>query len=154
MKMDTGILGGHVVDGSGNPWYMADIGISGKRITKIGSISRRDCERTIDAKGLVVCPGFIDIHTHSDITAMAFRGCDSTLRQGVTTHLIGNCGLSVAPLEEPNVELAKTYWGEWAGKATEFSWRTFRGYLRPWPREGSGTTSPRWSGTVRSGPQS
>jgi N-acyl-D-amino-acid deacylase len=138
MKMDTGILGGHVVDGSGNPWYLADIGISGKRITKIGSISRRDCERTIDAKGLVVCPGFIDIHTHSDITAMAFRGCDSTLRQGVTTHLIGNCGLSVAPLEEPNVELAKTYWGEWAGKATEFSWRTFRGYLKALAKGGLG----------------
>ncbi|MGB2826157.1 MAG: amidohydrolase family protein, partial [Thermoplasmata archaeon] len=110
MKLDTGILGGYVVDGSGNPWYRADIGISGKRISKIGRISRRECERTINAKGLFVCPGFIDIHTHSDVTAMAFRGCDSTLRQGVTTHLIGNCGLSPAPLAESTIELAKTYW--------------------------------------------
>jgi len=138
MKLDTGILGGYVVDGSGNPWYRADIGISGKRISKIGRISRRECGRTINAKGLFVCPGFIDIHTHSDVTAMAFRGCDSTLRQGVTTHLIGNCGMSVAPLAESTVELAKTYWGVWAGKATTFNWRTFREYLRALGKGGLG----------------
>jgi N-acyl-D-amino-acid deacylase len=138
MKLDTGILGGYVVDGSGNPWYRADIGISGKRISKIGRISRRECERTINAKGLFVCPGFIDIHTHSDVTAMLFRGCDSTLRQGVTTHLIGNCGLSPAPLAESTIELAKTYWGEWAGKATVLNWWTFREYLKALGKGGLG----------------
>jgi N-acyl-D-aspartate/D-glutamate deacylase len=56
---------------------------------------------------------------------MTFRGCDSSLRQGVTTHLAGNCGQGIAPLREPYVDLMKTYWGEWAGKALETGWRTF-----------------------------
>ena len=114
MRYDLGILQGYIVDGAGNPWYRADIGVVGKKIVKIGKIGRTDCERTIAAKGHFVCPGFIDIHAHSDATAIAFRGCDSTLRQGVTTHLIGNCGQGIAPLAEPNIELAMTYWGEWA----------------------------------------
>ncbi len=129
MKMDLGILHGYVVDGAGNPWYVGDIGIAGKRIVKVGRVDRKDCERSIDAKGMYVCPGIIDIHTHSDITAMTFRGCDSTLRQGVTTHLTGNCGQGIAPLREPHVELMKTYWGEWAGKALETNWRSFGEYL-------------------------
>ncbi len=138
MKTDIGILGGFVVDGSGNPWYRADIGVTGKRISSIGRIGRGECRRVIDARGLFVCPGFIDVHTHSDVTAMVIRGCDSTLRQGVTTHLIGNCGLSIAPLEEPNIELAKTYWGEWAGRAEEPTWRTFAGYLKALAKGGLG----------------
>lgn len=138
MKFDIGILGGYIVDGAGNPWYVADLGIKGKTIAKIGRIDRRDCERTIGAKGLYVCPGFIDIHTHSDMTAIVYPGCDSTLRQGVTTHLIGNCGMSLAPLREPYVELAKTYWGEWAGRADAFKWRTFDQYLKVLEKQGVG----------------
>jgi N-acyl-D-amino-acid deacylase len=127
---DIGILGGRVVDGAGNPWYYGDIAVSGKKIAAVGHIDRKECRRTIDASGLYVCPGFIDIHTHSDITALIFPGCDSTIRQGVTTHLIGNCGLSVAPLKEPYVDLMMTYWGEWAGSLSKFKWRTFAEYLR------------------------
>jgi N-acyl-D-amino-acid deacylase len=138
MSVDIGVLGGRVVDGAGNPWYKADVGISGKRISKIGSIQRQDCERVIDARGLFVCPGFIDIHTHSDVTAMVFRGCDSTIRQGVTTHLTGNCGLSIAPLAEPHVDLARTYWGEWAGKASDTPWRSFAEYLKALAKGGLG----------------
>lgn len=138
MKYDVGILNGHIVDGAGNPWYKGDIGISGKTIKKIGKIGRKDCERTIDAKQMYVCPGFVDIHTHSDLTALVFPGCDSTLRQGVTTHLIGNCGLSVAPLREPNVDLMMTYWGEWAGTGKKPKWRTFKQYLKEFDRKGIG----------------
>jgi N-acyl-D-amino-acid deacylase len=130
MGYDIGILGGRMVDGTGNPWYYGDIGIAGKKIAKVGKIEKKECSRTIDAKGLYVCPGFIDIHTHSDVTALVFPGCDSTLRQGVTTHLIGNCGLSIAPLKEPNVELMKRYWGEWAGTIGKFKWHTFGEYLK------------------------
>lgn len=130
MRLDLGILQGLIVDGSGNPWYRADIGVAGEKIVKIGKIDRNDCQRTIAAEGLYVCPGFIDIHTHSDVTAIAFRGCDSTLRQGVTTHLIGNCGQGVAPLKEPNIELAKTYWGEWVGRLQDAKWNTFEEHLQ------------------------
>ncbi len=138
MKFDLGILNGRVVDGAGNPWYYGDLGIVGKRIAKIGKVERKDCRETIDAKGMFVCPGFIDIHTHSDLTALVFPGCDSTLRQGVTTHLIGNCGLGIAPLREPYLDLAKTYWGEWAGSEIDFTWRTFGEYLRTLEKKGIG----------------
>lgn len=138
MRYDIGILGGRVVDGAGNPWYHADIGVSGKKIAKIGRIDRKDCGRAISAKGLYVCPGFIDIHTHSDMTALVFPGCDSTLRQGVTTHLVGNCGISVAPLREPYVEQMMIYWGEWAGKMGPPKWRAFREYLRALEKGGVG----------------
>ena len=138
MRFDSGILHGYIIDGSGNPWYKADIGVDGDRIAKIGRIDPGDCERTISAEGLYVCPGFVDIHTHSDVTAIVYRGCDSTLRQGVTTHLIGNCGQSVAPMKEPNVELAKTYWGEWAGRVSEAEWSTFDEYLSALGKGGLG----------------
>ena len=138
MRYDLGILGGHIVDGAGNPWYSADLGVSGKSIAKIGRIDEKDCRRTIDAKGLYVCPGFVDIHTHSDITALVFPGCDSTLRQGVTTHLIGNCGTSAVPMREPYVDVWKNYWGEWAGKFDEGGWRTFAEYLQALEKQGVG----------------
>lgn len=138
MKFDIGILGGRIVDGAGNPWYYGDIGLREKEIAKIGRIERKDCGRAIDAKGLYVCPGFVDIHTHSDITALVFPGCDSTLRQGVTTHLIGNCGSSAAPLREPYIEAWKTYWGEWAGTFEKGGWRTFAEYLNALEKSGLG----------------
>src|SRR4030042_796809 len=138
MKFALGILNGRVVDGAGNPWYHGDLGIAGKKIAKVGRVERKDCGKTIDAKGMYVCPGFIDIHPHSDLTALVFRGCDSTLRQGVTTHLIGNCGIAVAPLKEPNVGLIMRYWGEWAGKMGVPEWRTFGQYLRVLGKGGLG----------------
>lgn len=138
MEFDIGLLGGRIVDGAGNPWYYGDIGIKGDRIAKIGRISRSECRRALDVRGKYVCPGFIDIHTHSDISAILFPGCDSTLRQGVTTHLIGNCGSSAAPLREPYVEVWKNYWGDWAGSGDVWTWRTFSEYLRFLERRGVG----------------
>ena len=138
MKFDIGILGGRIVDGAGNPWYYGDLGVVGKKIAKIGKIARSECRRSIDAKGDFVCPGFIDIHTHSDITALVFPGCDSTLRQGVTTHLVGNCGSSAAPMREPYVDVWKNYWGEWAGTFDEGDWRTFAQYLNVVEKQGVG----------------
>ena len=136
--LDIGILGGRIVDGAGNPWYIGDIGVAGKKIAKMGKIDKSECRRTIDARGLYVCPGFIDIHTHSDITVLIYPGCDSTLRQGVTTHLIGNCGSSAAPMREPYVDIWKTYWGDWAGTFDKDEWRTFGEYLKVLERSGVG----------------
>lgn len=138
MKFDIGILGGRIVDGAGNPWYYGDLGVVGKKIAKIGNIRESECRRSIDAKNAYVCPGFIDIHTHSDITALVFPGCDSTLRQGVTTHLVGNCGSSAAPLREPYVDVWKNYWGDWAGEFTRGDWRTFAEYLEVVEKHGVG----------------
>jgi len=138
LVLDIGILGGRIVDGAGNPWYIGDIGVAGKKIAKMGKIDKSECRRTIDARGLYVCPGFIDIHTHSDITVLIYPGCDSTLRQGVTTHLIGNCGSSAAPMREPYVDIWKTYWGDWAGTFDKDEWRTFGEYLKVLERSGVG----------------
>jgi N-acyl-D-amino-acid deacylase len=138
LTYDLGIINGRIVDGAGNPWYYGDVGVSGKKIAKIGKIERKDCKRTIDAKGLLVCPGFVDIHTHSDVSAIVFPGCDSTLRQGVTTHLIGNCGISIAPLREPNVDVWLNYWTDWAGTLKPVKWKTFAEYMSFLEKKGVG----------------
>ncbi|RPJ19209.1 MAG: D-aminoacylase, partial [Desulfobacteraceae bacterium] len=89
---------GRILDGTGNPWYAADVGIQGGRITKIKKeIDPRFARRVIDAHGLTVCPGFIDSHSHDDVYLLANPRCDEKILQGVTTNVIGNCGISVSP---------------------------------------------------------
>ncbi len=91
---DTVILDGTIVDGSGSPAYVADIAISGDRIVKIGDLDGTTARRVIDATGLTVSPGFIDLHTHADRNIMDNPGAENYLHQGVTTILAGNCGSS------------------------------------------------------------
>ena len=94
------IRNGRIVDGSGNPWFYADLGIKNGRISSIGNLSGEDGERVIDASGCVVSPGFVDIHSHTDVFHIINPTGDSFIMQGVTTNLIGNCGGSVAPVSE------------------------------------------------------
>ena len=89
---------GMVVDGAGNPWFRADVLIEGGRTAKVGRIGDVEVDSKLDASGLVVCPGFIDIHSHSDYTLLVNRHADSKIRQGITTEVVGNCGHSAAPL--------------------------------------------------------
>ncbi len=81
------IVGGRVIDGTGNPWYRADIGTKEDRIEAIGDLAGASAERTIDAEGLIVAPGFIDAHAHSDITLLANPKSESKIRMGVTTEV-------------------------------------------------------------------
>ncbi|MEN0076413.1 MAG: amidohydrolase family protein, partial [Paracraurococcus sp.] len=94
--LDLVIRGGTVVDGSGGAPFEADIGIAGGRIAEIGKIAGRGAEE-IDAKGKIVTPGFVDIHTHYDAQATWSSRIDSASYNGVTTALIGNCGVGFAP---------------------------------------------------------
>ncbi len=106
MGYDVLIVGGKIVDGSGNPWYKADIGVKDGKIVDIGKIGPSDAGRVIDASGMVVSPGFIDAHSHSDFELWVNPKVDIKLRQGVTTEIIGNCGFSAAPLMGEAVEEA------------------------------------------------
>lgn len=95
--LDVLIRGGEVADGSGAPLRRADIGIREGTIVEIGAITEPDARTEIDATGLVVAPGFVDVHTHSDITILAEPKAESAVRQGVTTHVFPNCGMGTAP---------------------------------------------------------
>ncbi len=98
MVFDILIKGGIVIDGSSRPSFISDIGIKGKRIEAVGDLSGSSARQTIDAKGLVISPGFIDVHSHSEFTIIADPRAEGKLLQGVTTEINGNCGLSAAPL--------------------------------------------------------
>src|SRR5512145_2504670 len=94
---DLLIRGGHVVDGSGDPGRDADVVVRAGRIAAVEPRSPRPARRVIDARGQVVAPGLIDIHTHSDFTLPLSSRAESKIRQGVTLEVVGNCGFSVAP---------------------------------------------------------
>lgn len=95
---DVIIVNGRVIDGSGNPAYRADIGIVGDRIVTIGMLGSAEAVRRIDATGLVIAPGFIDPHVHSEIGLLAGTCGAAAIQQGVTTHLLGADGFAYAPL--------------------------------------------------------
>ena len=97
MAFDILISSGVIVDGTGSPRYRSDVGISNGRIEAIGSLGHAEAARRIDATGHVVAPGFIDMHTHSDVTLFDDPGGDSKAHQGVTTEVTGNCSYSPFP---------------------------------------------------------
>lgn len=94
---DLLITGGTIVDGTGGKRVAADVAVRKGRIVKVGKIGEAQAARKLDATGLIVAPGFIDMHTHSDRTLLADGLAQSAVRQGATTHVIGNCGSSPAP---------------------------------------------------------
>ena len=95
---DVIIRKGQVIDGTGNPWFLSDVGVKNGKILKIGDLKLEDAERVIDAEGFIVSPGFVDMHSHSDFAPLINPYMESKVRQGVTTEVIGNCGFSAAPL--------------------------------------------------------
>jgi N-acyl-D-amino-acid deacylase len=94
---DLIIRDGLVVDGTGLPGRQADVAVSGGRIIAIGRLAGEQATRTIDAAGMVVAPGVVDVHTHYDPQVTWDPLCDTSGLHGVTTVVAGNCGFSVAP---------------------------------------------------------
>ena len=132
--LDIKIINGVIIDGSGKDAYKADLGITGDKITKIGDLSNEDAKTTIDAKGQAVSPGFIDMHTHSDMSLVYDRNASSRIRTGVTTDVIGNCGIGVAPVKEENKQLLLDYLGtRIVGSMPvklELKWDSYESYIK------------------------
>jgi N-acyl-D-amino-acid deacylase len=135
MTLELLIKNGLVVDGAGNPWFKADVGISQGKITQVGKLGDAKAEKIINARGLVVSPGFIDIHTHSDLSLLINPRAESKIRQGVTTEVVGNCGTSPAPVRKEKLQLLKDEWGAEA-KAVKWNWSSFGNYLRRLEEQG------------------
>jgi N-acyl-D-amino-acid deacylase len=130
---DLMVRNGHVVDGTGSPWFKADLGIKDGKIVRVGSFGSAGADKIIDATGLVVSPGFIDIHSHSDFELLANPKAESKVRDGVTLEVNGNCGISAAPLKGGNLQQAR---GTMHALGLELDWNTFGGYLGRLERQG------------------
>lgn len=102
--MDLLIKGGLIVDGTGNPPYYGDIAVDRDRITAIGKFEEKAARRTVDASGLTVTPGFIDGHTHSELSLLKNRQYPNAIYQGISTIVTGQCGLGFAPIKEEHLD--------------------------------------------------
>ena len=125
------IRGGRVIDGAGNPWYTADVGVTGDRIAAVGRLGAETAARTIEADGLFVCPGFVDMHTHSDLQLLANPPHEAKVHQGVTLEVLGQDGLSYAPVTDEVLEELRGQLAGWNDDPPGFdwSWRTVGEYL-------------------------
>ena len=130
---DIIIRNADIIDGSGKPAYRADVAIDGLRISKVGDLSRSGGRDVIDAEGCVLSPGFIDMHSHADFSLPVWPTADSMLHQGITTAVIGQCGLSPAPLldetKEDVVAALNGFFGEITKKLPWKEWTTIGDYL-------------------------
>ena len=131
MSRDVILAGGSVVDGTGAPAYRADVVISDGRITAIDSSARKHAiGDVVDVGGLVVCPGFIDMHSHSDLALLADPAHEAKVWQGVTTEVLGQDGLSYAPVTDETMAALVTQLAGWNGTpGLEYDWRTVAEYL-------------------------
>ena len=135
---DLVITNGRVVDGCGNPWFHGDVAVQRDRIAAVAAPGALRGRVTIDAGGHYVAPGFVDPHTHSDLSILQHPRAESAVRQGVTTHVTGNCGMSAAPLTEAHRDDLISNWGHyaWGLGGIAWDWRTFGQYVSVLQRAG------------------
>lgn len=125
--VDLMVRGGTVVDGTGNPRFRADVGVKSGAIVAVGDLSAIRAARVLDASHLLVAPGFIDIHSHSDFTLLVDARAQSSIGQGVTTEVIGNCGHGCAPITDAAPFRSNIYG---YSSDVEVNWRTVGEYLQ------------------------
>lgn len=133
LMLDMKIINALVVDGTGEKPFRADIGIQGDRIAAVGALQALESRVVLDAAGKCVAPGFIDMHTHSDISMLLDDTADSMLRNGVTTNVCGNCGEGVVPFSQRYRRVMGEYMrsGVIPGRYPEgfdYPWDTFEEY--------------------------
>jgi N-acyl-D-amino-acid deacylase len=125
------LANGKILDGCGNPWFWGDVGVQGGRIAQVAPAGTLQGRETIDVGGRFVAPGFVDVHTHSDLSILVNRRAESAVRQGATTHIIGNCGMSPAPVDQDHLAEMRNFWGRISEQPeVTWEWRTFAQYLR------------------------
>ena len=123
--LDVLIKNTTIVDGTGRPRYTADIGITGQKIVAIGQVVS-EAGKVVDGSGLITCPGFVDVHSHADLSILQCPAADNLIMQGVTTFIGGNCGISLAPVK--NLDYFQETMQTW-GLDFELKWKSFGDYL-------------------------
>src|ERR1019366_6163598 len=131
---DLVITNGHIVDGTGSPWYSGDIGIRDGRIAAIGNLSAAARKRTVDAHGKIVAPGFIDMLGQSELTMLVDPRLPSKIYQGITTEITGEGG-SAAPLNDAIIAADRASYEHYKINP---DWRTFRQYFSRLEKQGMG----------------
>lgn len=127
---DLLIANGKIITGSGNPWFSADLAVKDGSIVRIGALAGSEAARTIDAAGCLVCPGFIDGHSHSDLMIFEDPLAQAKVMQGITTENLGLDGMSVAPIREADVPGWRKHLSGLAGDPPiDWTWRSFGDYL-------------------------
>ncbi|EMR73034.1 N-acyl-D-aspartate/D-glutamate deacylase, partial [Thaumarchaeota archaeon SCGC AB-539-E09] len=140
MSHDLLIKGGRIVNGAGNPWFYGNVAVRDGKITAVGRLGDVEASQVIDAKGMVVTPGFVDPHSHSDGITLFYRKMESVVMQGITTVVSGQCGSSPAPI---NPEMREELENEYSkmlppGVELKLNWTTFDDYLTLEEKDGLG----------------
>src|SRR6202142_3941568 len=131
---DIVIQHGRIVDGTGSPWYSGDIGIRQGKIASIGNLTGAPAKRTIDARGMVVAPGFIDMLGQSELTILVNPHLPSKIYQGITTEITGE-GSSAAPVNDAILKADRVGYEHYGIRP---HWRTFRDYFARLEKQGMG----------------
>src|ERR1017187_4285909 len=142
---DVVIQHGRIIDGTGSPWYSGDIGIRQGRIAAIGNLKDAPAKRTIDARGMVVAPGFIDMLGQSELTIMVNPHLPSKIYQGITTEITGE-GSSAAPLNDAVIKLDHVTWEHYG---IQPAWRTFGEYFARLRKQGMGINLASYVGATQ-----
>ena len=132
--LDIAIRGGWILDGTGSPAFRGDVGIQDQRIASIGDVAR--AERDIDAAGMFVAPGFVDMHAHSDLQLLADPAAPAKVMQGVVTEVLGQDGLSFAPADRATLDAVRTQTAAWNGdpEGLDYDWSGVSDYLARFER--------------------
>jgi N-acyl-D-amino-acid deacylase len=142
---DIVIRSGRIIDGTGSPWYSGDIAIQGGKIAAIGQFAQVEAKRTIDAHGMVVAPGFIDMLGQSDLTILVNPHLPSKIFQGITTEITGEGG-SVAPLNDAMIGADRAGYDHFH---IDPDWRTFREYFARLEKQGMGINLASYVGATQ-----
>ncbi len=142
---DILIINGHIIDGTGSPWYSGDIGIRDGKVAAIGRLTDAPRKRTIDAHGKVVAPGFIDMLGQSEMTILVDPRLPSKIYQGITSEITGE-GSSIAPLNDAILQSDRSDYDHYKINP---DWRTFRQYFARIEKQGMGINLASYVGATQ-----